>query len=82
MIGLFFNFNFIVINIMFLVHLMMWLMGLLFFFFFFDWLMGLLPFRVLLSIYLLAVNTSPQEPKFFFQAIKDPFWRAAMDKEI
>ena len=51
MIGLFFNFNFIVINIMFLVHRMMWLMGLhFFFFFFFDWLMGLLPFRALLSI--------------------------------
>ena len=32
--------------------------------------------------YLLAVSSSPKEPASFSQAIQDPLWRAAMDKEI
>ena len=32
--------------------------------------------------YLLAVSLSPKEPASFSQAIQDPLWRAAMDKEI
>lgn len=32
--------------------------------------------------YLLTVNSYHQEPQFFYQAVKDPFWREAMDKEI
>jgi len=32
--------------------------------------------------YLLAVNSCPQEPQHFYQAIQDPLWRVAMDKEI
>ena len=32
--------------------------------------------------YLLAVSSSPKEPVNFSQAIQDPLWRAAMDREI
>ncbi|XP_075670230.1 uncharacterized protein LOC142640000 [Castanea sativa] len=32
--------------------------------------------------YLLAVSSSPKEPISFSQAVQDPLWRAAMDKEI
>ena len=32
--------------------------------------------------YLLAVSSSPKDPTNFSQAIQDPLWRAAMDKEI
>ena len=32
--------------------------------------------------YVLAVSSTPQEPQSFFQAVKDPLWREAMDKEI
>ena len=32
--------------------------------------------------YLLIVGSSPQEPQSFSQAVQDPPWRAAMDKEI
>ncbi|XP_075666001.1 uncharacterized protein LOC142635805 [Castanea sativa] len=31
---------------------------------------------------LLAVRSSPKEPATFSQAVQDPLWRAAMDKEI
>ena len=30
----------------------------------------------------MAVSACHQEPKIFFQAIKDPIWRETMDKEI
>ena len=32
--------------------------------------------------YVLAVSSNPQDPQSFFQVVKDPFWREAMDKEI
>ena len=32
--------------------------------------------------YVLAISSTPQEPQSFFQAVKDPLWREAMDKEI
>ena len=32
--------------------------------------------------YLLAVSSSPKKPQSFSQAIQDPLWRVAMDKEI
>lgn len=32
--------------------------------------------------YLLAVSSSPKDPTNFSQAVQDPLWRAAMDKEI
>ena len=32
--------------------------------------------------YLMTVGSSPQEPLSFSQAVQDPLWRAAMDKEI
>ena len=32
--------------------------------------------------YVLAVSSNPQESQSFFQAVKDPLWREAMDKEI
>lgn len=30
----------------------------------------------------MAISACHQEPKIFFQAIKDPVWRETMDKEI
>ena len=32
--------------------------------------------------YLMTVSSSPQEPQSFSQAVQDPLWRAAMDKEV
>ena len=32
--------------------------------------------------YVLAVSSNPQESQSLFQAVKDPLWREAMDKEI